>query len=64
MLYEVITEVDAYVSHKLYSNLELRVNLGYLFSGDALDSVETLPTRDGSADVDVFKSEARVRYSF
>ncbi len=57
-------EVDAYVSHKLYSNLELRVNLGYLFSGDALDSVETLPTRDGSADVDVFKSEARVRYSF
>jgi hypothetical protein len=57
-------EVDAYASHKLYDSLELRVNLGYLFSGDAMDFFETGATQDGSADVDVFKSEARVRYKF
>jgi hypothetical protein len=57
-------EIDAYASHKLYDNLELRLNLGYLVAGDAMDSLETIATRDGSADVNIFKSEARVRYMF
>ncbi len=55
-------EVDAYAKHKLYDNLELTLALGYLVSGDAMDFYET--TKDGKADVDIFKSEARVRYQF
>ena len=55
-------EFDGYVRHKLYDNLELALNLGYLFSGDAMDFFET--TRDGKADVDIFKTEAMVRYQF
>ena len=55
-------EIDGYVKHKLYDNVELALHLGYLISGDAMDFFET--TRDGKADVDIFKSEARVRYQF
>ena len=55
-------EIDGYVKHKLYDNVELALHLGYLVSGDAMDFFET--TRDGKADVDIFKSEARVRYQF
>jgi len=55
-------EIDGYVTHKLYGNLELALHLGYLVSGDAMDFFET--TQNGSADVDIFKSEARVRYQF
>ncbi|MGZ9148460.1 MAG: hypothetical protein ACXW4G_08815, partial [Candidatus Deferrimicrobiaceae bacterium] len=57
-------EIDGYVRHKIYDNLELALNLGYLFSGDAMDFFETSATRNGSADVDIFKSEAMVRYQF
>jgi len=57
-------EIDGYVRHKLYDNLELALHLGYLFSGDAMDFFETSATQNGSADVDIFKSEAMVRYQF
>jgi len=57
-------EIDAYVTHKLYDNLELALNFGYLVSGDAMDFFETSATQDGSADVNIWTSTAHVRYSF
>lgn len=57
-------EVDAYVKHKIYSNLEFALNVGYLMSGDAMDYFETAKTRNGSSDVDPFACTAHVRYQF
>jgi hypothetical protein len=57
-------EIDGYVRHKLYDNLELALHLGYLFSGDAMDFFETSASQNGKSDVDIFKSEAMVRYQF
>lgn len=57
-------EIDAYGTYKLYDNVELRLNLAYLIADDAMDFFETSATRNGSADVDIFKSEARVRFQF
>ena len=60
-------EIDLYGSYKIYKNLEFRVNIGYLASGDAMDIFETGTSSDagnGSGDVDIFRSDARVRYSF
>ena len=48
----------------IFKNVELAVNAGYLFSGDAMDAFETGSQRDGSADEDIFVSGARVRYKF
>ncbi|GAB6061937.1 alginate export family protein [Deferrisoma palaeochoriense] len=56
------TELDAYVSYKLYENVELALNAGYLFAGDAMDAFEI--DRDGKADENLFRSTARVRYKF
>jgi hypothetical protein len=59
------TELDAYVSWKPYTQLELAINAGYLISGDAMDAFEVGPKADnGKADVDIFRSTARVRYIF
>jgi hypothetical protein len=55
-------EFDAYISYKMYKNLEIALNAGYLFSGDAMDVFET--TTNGSSDEDVFRSTARFRYGF
>lgn len=55
-------ELDAYISYKMYKNLEIALNAGYLFSGDAMDVFET--TTNGSSDEDIFRSTARFRYSF
>ena len=55
-------EVDAYISYQMYKNLELALNAGYLFSGDAMDFFEA--TRNGSSDEDIFRSTARIRYKF
>lgn len=55
-------EVDAYASYKLYENLELAVNAGYLLAGDGMDVFET--NRDGSADEDIYRITSRVRYKF
>ena len=57
-------EINAYMKYKLFKNVELAVNAGYLFSGDAMDAFETGSDRDGSADEDIFASSARVRYKF
>jgi hypothetical protein len=55
-------EVDAYISYKMYENLELALNAGYLFAGDAMDIFET--TTNGSSDENVFRSTAQIRYKF
>jgi len=58
------TEIDAYVSYKLYANTEIALNAGYLFAEDGMDAFERTAQRDGKSDADVFRSTARVRYSF
>jgi hypothetical protein len=55
-------ELDAYVSYKMYKNMEVALNAGYLFSGDAMDVFET--TTNGSSDENIFRSTARFRYKF
>jgi len=58
------TEIDAYLSYKLYANTEIAINAGYLFADDGMDAFERTAQRDGKSDADVFRSTARVRYSF
>jgi len=55
-------ELDAYVSYQMYKNLEIALNAGYLFSGDAMDFFET--TKNGSSDENVFRSTAHFLYKF
>ncbi len=57
-------ELNAYAKYMIFKNVELAVNAGYLFSGDAMDAFETGNQRDGSADENIFVSSARVRYKF
>jgi len=61
---EVGYEVMGYLSYKLYQNVEFAINAAYLVSGDAMDAFEEDSIRDGKADEDIFRSMARVRYSF
>lgn len=56
------TEVDAYISHKLYPSVEVALNFGYLFADDAMDFWEV--QADGSSDTDVYRSTAKIRYKF
>ena len=59
------TEVDAYVTHKLYDNLEIGIDFAYLWSGDVMDDFETgTDAGDGKADVDIFLSSAHIKYKF
>jgi hypothetical protein len=58
------TEIDAYLSYKLYANTEIAINAGYLFADDGMDAFEIAAQQDGKSDADVFRSTARVRYSF
>jgi hypothetical protein len=58
------TEIDAYVSYMLYPNTEIAINAGYLFADDGMDAFEIAAQQDGKSDADVFRSTARVRYSF
>ena len=60
---ELGLEFDAYVSHKLYDNLKVELNFGYLAAGDVLDVFEGTK-EDGKSDIDLWRSTARVRYSF
>lgn len=55
-------EIDGYVSYKLYPNVTVSLNAGYLFSGDAMDVFDT--DVDGKADTDVYRSTMNVRYKF
>ncbi len=57
-------EINGYFKYKIFKNVELAVNAGYLFSGDAMDAFETGSQRDGDADENIFASHARVRYKF
>ena len=62
---ELGLELDAYVSHKIYDNLEAALNFGYLWSGDVMDEFETgTDAGNSKADVDIFRSTALVRYLF
>ncbi|MCF6179319.1 MAG: hypothetical protein L3J63_08030 [Geopsychrobacter sp.] len=56
------TEFDAYVSYKLYPNVEVALNGGYLVSGDAMDAFEV--NQDGNADENIYRVTSRVRYKF
>jgi hypothetical protein len=53
------TEIDAYVSHMLYPELELAFNAGYLFTDDGMDNFAA----GGDAD-DIFRITSRIRYKF
>ena len=56
------TEIDAYVKYKLYPDVSLTMNFGYLFTGDAMDYFES--DLNGSADEDIYTVGARLRYKF
>lgn len=55
-------ELDAGASYKLYSNLELAIQVGYLMADDALDFYEV--DQDGSSDEDIYTVNSRIRYKF
>ena len=57
-------EFDAYVSHKLYDNLEVALNFGYLAADDVMDKFEEAAKQDGKSDIDVWRSTAKIRYKF
>jgi hypothetical protein len=57
-------ELNAYASYMLFKNMELAVNAGYLWSGDAMDAFEQGTQKDGNADENIFVSSARIRWKF
>jgi hypothetical protein len=61
---EIGWEIDVYLKHMLYKNLEFAINFGYLFASDALDAFEVGSLKDGSSDEDIFGSSMRFRYKF
>ena len=61
---EIGFELNGYASYMLFRNMELAVNAGYLWSGDAMDAFEQGTQKDGSADENIFVSSARVRWKF
>jgi len=58
------TEIDAYLSYKLFADTEVAINAGYLIADDGMDFFEASAFQDGKSDADVFRSTARVRYIF
>jgi hypothetical protein len=62
---EIGFEINGYAKYMLFRNVELAVNAGYLFAGDALDAFETGGGQpDGNSDENIFASSARIRYKF
>jgi hypothetical protein len=57
-------EIDAYISYMLFPDVEVALNFGYLFAGDALDVYEDDTIQDGSSDEDIYITSARLRYQF
>ncbi len=67
-------EIDSYVKYKLFKNLEVGAQAGYLWAGDALDVYEGsrgnsagdafVADRDGSADEGIFVGTLRARFKF
>jgi hypothetical protein len=61
---EVGVEINAFFKYMLYKNVELSLNAGYLFAGDAMDAFEADDNKDGNADENIFGSAMRTRYTF
>jgi len=57
-------EIDAYVKYKLFKNVELAINAGYLFADDAMDYFEVDSIQDSSTDEDIWRADMRIRYKF
>ncbi len=57
-------ELNAYLKYMLYTNVEFKINAGYLWADDAMDAFETGADRDGNSDENIFGSSFRVRYKF
>ncbi|WP_321530144.1 hypothetical protein [uncultured Desulfuromonas sp.] len=55
-------ELDAYASYKMYQNLELAIQAGYLAADDAMDFYEA--DNDGNADEDLYVINSKIRYKF
>jgi hypothetical protein len=55
-------EFDAYVSYKLYKNVEFALNGGYLVAGDGMDYFEV--DRDGDGEENIYRITSRLRYKF
>ncbi len=58
------TEIDAYLSYKLFENTELAVGAGYLFADDGMDAFEVASQRDGKSDTNIARVDSRLRYKF
>ncbi len=56
------TELNAYVKYKLYPDVTLSMNFGYLFTEDGMDYFES--DLDGSADEDIYSLCAGLRFKF
>ena len=54
------TEIDAYVSHKLYSNVEVALNAGFLAADDGMNYF----TAGGAEPENPFRITSRIRYKF
>ena len=61
---EIGIELNAYLKYMLWTNVEFKINAGYLWAGDALDAFETGADRDGNSDENIFGSSFRIRYKF
>ena len=61
---EIGFELNAYLKYMLWTNVEFKINAGYLWAGDALDAFETGADRDGNSDENIFGSSFRIRYKF
>ncbi|WP_028323985.1 hypothetical protein [Desulfatirhabdium butyrativorans] len=57
------TEIDAYISYKLFSNTELKLNYGYLFSDDGMDNFVGGIDKGKGAE-DIYRSTMWIRYMF
>ncbi|MDH3575794.1 MAG: hypothetical protein OET07_15970 [Desulfobacteraceae bacterium] len=57
-------EIDAYFKYMLFKNVEVAMEAGYLWAGDAMDFWEESAIQNGSADEDIMKITGRVRYKF
>jgi hypothetical protein len=57
-------EIGGYAKYLLFKSVEVAVNGGYLFAGDALDAYEVPAIQDGSSDENIFITSARVRFTF
>jgi len=58
------TELDAYLSYQLWPSTKLEIGGGYLWADDAMDFFEVASQRNGSSDTDIYRADARIRYSF